>query len=103
MNVIKTSENGVVNHDTIFSFRQHGTLVSAEYSGGKIAKGHLVGNLIETKLTFAYCQVQTDGTLDYGKSLAELEIKEGKLRLIEKFEWGSRPGETGTNVFETIT
>lgn len=103
MNVIETSDNGVVNHDTLFCFQQQGTLVFAEYSGGKIAKGYLVGNLIDDALTITYCQIQTDGTLDNGKSHAELEMKNGKLRLIEHFEWALRPGENGVNFFEEIT
>lgn len=102
MNVIETSENGVVNKDTLFTFQQRNTLVSAEYSGGKIAKGYLVGSLINNVLTFTYCQIQDDGTLDNGKSCAELEIRDGKLRLIEYFEWTSRPGERGVNIFEEI-
>ena len=64
MNVIETSENGVVNQDTIFSFNQEQDLVYANYSGGQIAKGFLAGYLKGNKLEFTYCQVQVDGILD---------------------------------------
>ena len=64
MNVIETSENGVVNQDTIFSFNQEQDLVYANYSGGQIAKGFLVGYLKGNKLEFTYGQVQVDGILD---------------------------------------
>ncbi len=70
MHVIKTAENGVV---------------SAEYAGGKIHLGYLVGKLVhKNQLTFTYCQIQTDGTLDNGISVCELSKNEhGKITLTE--------------------
>lgn len=100
MTVIETAQNGVVNQDTLFSFSQENDLAFANYSGGKIRKGFLVGNVTQSTLEFTYCQVQHDDTLDHGKSVAELVIHQGKIRLVEHFEWGSRPGEKGTNTFE---
>jgi hypothetical protein len=102
MNVIVTSENGVVNQHTIFSFYQEQNLVYANYSGGQIAKGYLVGNLSDDKLEFTYCQVQVDGILDNGRSNAELTTHNGKVRLVERFEWASRPGLMGINIFEEL-
>jgi hypothetical protein len=102
MNVIKTSENGVVNNETIFNFQQHGTLVHANYSGGQIEKGYLVGKMSYKQLKFTYCQVQIDGTLDTGKSTVEIEIFNKKIRLIEHFEWASRPGVYGINIFQEL-
>jgi hypothetical protein len=29
-------------------------------------------------------------------------IENGKIRLIEHFTWGSRDGETGTNIFQEL-
>jgi len=64
MTVIETAETGVVNKDTIFAFTQTEDLVTAEYAGGQIKKGFLVGTISEGKLKFSYCQVQTDGQFD---------------------------------------
>jgi len=103
MTVIKTSENGVVNKDTIFAFTQTEDLVTAEYAGGQIKKGFLVGNISERKLKFSYCQIQNDGKFDNGISSCELfRNDKGKIRLTEHFEWKSRPGEMGINVFEEL-
>jgi hypothetical protein len=103
MNVIKTSENGVVNSDTIFSFLQSGNFVSAEYVGGKIKKGFLVGLMRNDELKFNYCQMQTDGTLDNGASVCKLSVNEnGKIILTENFEWKSKPGVMGTNIFQEL-
>jgi hypothetical protein len=102
MNVIKTAENGVVNHETIFHFSQKDGIVSAVYQGGKILKGFLVGKLsTANQLEFSYCQMQIDGKLDNGLSTCQLSKNEnGKITLTEHFEWKSRPGEFGTNVFQ---
>ncbi|MFI0429408.1 hypothetical protein [Mariniflexile sp. HMF6888] len=103
MTVIETAENGVVNEDTIFDFTQKDNYVEANYFGGKIKNGFLVGLIKENIFEFSYCQLQTDGILDNGISCSELVISsEGKIRLIEHFEWKSRPGEYGVNIFEEV-
>ena len=103
MNVIKTAEQGVVNEDTIFDFKQTENFVSAEYSGGHILKGFLVGTVEGNHFQFNYCQKQIDGKLDNGASICEVTKNEnGRIRIIERFEWESRPGETGVNIFEEI-
>lgn len=103
MNVIETAENGVVNKDTIFYFTQKDNYVEGKYSGGQIKKGFLVGLIKKNIFKFNYCQLQTNGVLDNGSSNSELTISiEGKIRLIEHFEWKSRPGELGVNIFEEI-
>jgi hypothetical protein len=103
MAVIQTAENGVVNKDTIFYFTQEGNVVQAEYVGGKIKKGFLIGQIAAQVLRFSYCQLQTDGILDNGVSSCELSVGDtGKIMMLEYFEWKSRPGETGLNVFQEI-
>lgn len=104
MNVVKTADNGVVNQDTIFLFSQKENVVSAEYQGGKILKGFFIGKLsTQNQLEFSYCQMQLDGKLDNGLSSCQLsKNNEGKLILIEHFEWKSRPGEFGTNIFQEL-
>jgi hypothetical protein len=104
MNVVQTADNGVVNHETIFHFTQDKNVISAQYTGGKIHMGFLVGTLpSDNQLTFSYCQIQTDGTLDNGVSLCNLsKNQDGKIILTEHFEWKSRPGEFGTNIFQEI-
>lgn len=103
MNVVESASNGVVDKDTIFVFNQTNNCVTANYSGGKIEKGFLVGTIDEDKLNFSYCQLQTDGVLDYGLSTCKLSVgKNEKLIMREFFEWKSRPGEFGTNIFQEV-
>ena len=78
-------------------------MVTAEYAGGKIKKGFLIGQIAADVLRFSCCQLQMDGGLDNGVSSCELSVSDtGKIRLVEHFEWKSRPGETGVNVFQEI-
>jgi hypothetical protein len=104
MNVVKTAENGIVNNETVFAFSQMSEAISAEYSGGKILRGFLVGKFLsDNQITFSYCQMQSDGTIDNGVSVCEISQSEsGKITLTEHFEWKSRPGEFGTNIFQEI-
>lgn len=102
MNVIETSANGIVNESTIFTFSQTDNFISATYSGGQILKGYLVGTLNQNKISFSYCQLQTDGKMDHGQSECDILIENGKIRLVEHFTWASRNGETGINIFQEL-
>ncbi|MBO0324250.1 hypothetical protein J0X14_18210 [Muricauda sp. CAU 1633] len=103
MNVVQTAKNGVVNELTIFHFSQEGNFVSANYSGGPIRRGYLVGQLNNGMLHFSYCQIRTDGQLDNGKSDCIVSSDNGKITLEEKFEMNSKDTiEKGTNIFKEI-
>lgn len=102
MNVVHTDGIGVVNKDTYFNFKQTENIVIAEYSGGGIKTGYLIGKLENDKLEFRYVQLQTDGMLDGGKSYCEVKIlKDGRIQIIEHFQWETREGN-GTNIFEEL-
>ena len=102
MNVIDTAENGVVNDQTIFSFTQTENLVTATYSGRQIIKD-LVGQFIQDKLLFSFCQLQTNGKLGNGQTECQVLVGEnGKIRMIENFKWNSKDGGKGVNVFQEI-
>ena len=102
MHASKTAPGGVVNADTIFRFQQTGDMVTAEYAGGGIRRGSLVGLLSNGELHFRYAQLQDDGRLDGGESHCEVEIDEsGRVSIVEHYEWGSRSG-AGTNVISEL-
>lgn len=102
MHVTQTDPNGVVNADTYFDFSQHEDVVEARYAGGGVQVGYLVGVLNDHTLTFRYAQLDQSGQLDGGASTGEVQrLPDGRLQLIEHFEWASRDG-VGTNVFEEI-
>ena len=101
MKAVATDPNGVIGIDTYFHFRQDGQNVSAEYSGGRVNKGFLVGIVEGDRLRFRYCQLESDGSLNGGESNCELERKDGLLRIVEDFQWESREGG-GQNVIQEI-
>jgi hypothetical protein len=91
-----------IDAETVFAFRQDGARVWAEYSGGNIAQGFLIGTLDAATLTFDYIQVTRGGRRDKGESSCTLGVSEGGLlQLTERFRWASRDG-AGVNVMEQI-
>ena len=102
MNAVETDENGVIDERTIFEFRQEGRSVHAEYSGGRIERGFLVGVIAGSSFEFRYCQLEAGGVLNGGESKCELRITEdSKVQIVEHFEWASRPGG-GRNVIQEV-
>jgi hypothetical protein len=102
MNVVETAKNGVVDQATIFSFAQTDSFVTATYSGGLIRQGYLVGTVHQNKLSFSYCQLQTNGKMDNGSSECDISVEKGKIKLVEHFIWTSRNGEHGFNIFKEL-
>ena len=105
MNVIETSKNGIVNKETIFHFEQNANTVKANYSGGRIREGYLVGQLNDEILKFTYCQQRITGELDHGESECILSIEKGsgKVKLKENFKMDTEVSkEVGINIFMEI-
>ena len=102
MRVVSTSEYGEVNTETLFEFTQDDSTVSARYAGGNVRLGYLVGATSAEGLRFRYAQVDNHGVIDGGYSTCEVgRTIDGRLQLIEHFNWDSREG-SGTNIFEEI-
>ena len=38
---VQNTENGETSAETIFHYKQEGNILTSEYAGGKIVKGHL--------------------------------------------------------------
>ncbi|MCH9694855.1 MAG: hypothetical protein K0U72_10130 [Gammaproteobacteria bacterium] len=102
MNAIVTAENGAIGAETIFNFSESGGVVTAEYSGGKVTQGYLVGARSGSSLKFRYCQIDSSGNIDGGESTCEIEFSGQRLvRIVERFVWASRAGG-GENVLQEI-
>lgn len=102
--VVKNSENGETSVETIFEYYQDGKVLTCEYKGGEIAKGHLIGLVDEIgNIEMRYHQVNTKGELMTGTCNSKPEILEnGKIRLHETWEWTSGDKSKGTSVLEEI-
>lgn len=83
------TENGEVSEDTVFHYHQDGDIVTAEYEGGSIVKGHLIAKVLsDGKLDMRYHHLNCNGELMIGKCLSTPEIaKDGRLKLKEQWQW----------------
>ena len=98
---IENSESGEVSDKTVFCYHQKDNVIWAEYSGGSVIKGFLVGKMDENnRLHFSYQHMNTDGELRTGSCESEPQILNGKLRFNEKWQWTN--GESGTSIIEEI-
>lgn len=90
------SDDGQVGDGTVFTYHQDGDLVWAEYSGGAIRHGHLVGTREGNRLDFRYVHLDVDGVTSAGHCTSVVE-ETSPVRLHETWQWESRPG-SGTSV-----
>ena len=99
--VVSNSDTGEVSDQTIFSYHQKGDIIWAEYSGGSIIKGFLLGRIDENNnLSFDYRHINTDGESKSGSCNSEPRYENGKLRFYEKWKWTD--GYEGTSVIEEL-
>ncbi len=88
---IQNSENGETSEETIFHYKQDGNVLTSTYKGGKITSGHLKG-LVDEKgvISMTYHQINNKGLIMTGICTSTPEILEnGKVRLIEEWQWTS--------------
>ena len=99
---IRNTENGETSVETIFHYKQNGNLLTCEYSGGKILKGHLIGLVDEAgNINMRYHQMNEKGVLMTGICLSKPEVLEnGKILLRESWQWTSGDGSKGESVLE---
>lgn len=83
-----------VNTDTTFCFVQKGNLVAAEYSGGLIQEGELIGYINHNNFYFSYQQTNLSGEQNSGRGCDTIELtNDGRLRLTDHWEWETKKGK----------
>ncbi len=98
---IENSESGEVSSQTIFAYHQKGNVIWAEYSGGSIIKGFLLGTIDDNNnLHFNYQHINTDNEIKSGSCDSVPKTENGRLRFYEKWKWTD--GEEGTSIIEEI-
>jgi hypothetical protein len=82
--------------DSLFHYHQKGNLVTAEFSGGTIASGHLMATMNDAgQLDLRYHLMEEDGNLLVGKCQTTIEqLPDGRLKLLE--EWQGLDNDTGS-------
>lgn len=102
----KTTENGEVNGDTVFHYRQAGGVLWATYEGGGVSHGHMIGTVADNgDLAFRYHHLSlTDESRQApvsGLCHSRLEVlPDGRYRLFEQWQWTSGDLSAGTSVLE---
>ena len=102
--VVTNSENGETSDKTVFIYQQTGSILTAEYSGGKILKGQLIGLVDEYgNIDMRYHQINDKGELTTGICQSSPEIlQNGKIRLHERWQWTSGDLSKGESILEEI-
>ncbi len=83
------SSNGEVGEETLFHYFQKNNIISANYSGGQIIKGNLIGKQLDTgDFNFVYHHINLKGDLKIGRCLSYAKVlDDGRLKLFEKWQW----------------
>jgi hypothetical protein len=101
---ISNSENGELSSDMIFHYKQIGNILTCNYEGTKILKGHLIG-LVDNNgsIQMRYHQINHFRVLMTGvcKSKPKL-LENGKIRLNEEWQWTSGDKSKGKSILEEI-
>ncbi|MFJ8105389.1 hypothetical protein [Streptomyces sp. NPDC096132] len=104
---------GQVGTRTRFTYHERDGVIWADYAGGDVVRGHLVGTREGDRLDFRYVQLKHDGTTSSGHCVSTVvELSGGtsqafgsgggRVRLEETWAWESQEG-SGTSVVEQVT
>lgn len=86
---VSNTENGEVGSDTLFRYFEDSGVVWAEYSGGAIVRGNMIGKRVsEDKLDLRYQHLSRDGKIKTGICHSTLiKTGSGQVRILEKWKW----------------
>jgi hypothetical protein len=101
--LLQNSENGEVNADTIFKYNQEGNLVTADYYGGTIRYGKIIGDLQGDRMDMLYQCITTDNELKAGKALAHLSLTDdGKIKMKLDWMWLTNDNNRGVSEYVEV-
>lgn len=93
---------GQVGTATRFEYHELDGVIRAEYAGGDVVRGYLVGTRTADRLDFRYVQLKHDGATSSGHCRSTVvDLPDGRVRLEESWEWESERG-SGTSVVEQL-
>ncbi|MFI5629691.1 hypothetical protein ACIA8E_09990 [Streptomyces sp. NPDC051664] len=93
---------GQVGTRTRFTYHEEKGAIWADYAGGDVVRGHLVGTRTGDRLDFRYVQLKQDGSTSCGHCVSTVVgLADGRVRLEERWEGESQEG-SGTSVVEEL-
>ncbi len=97
---VTNTENGEVDDQTLFAYHQNGNILWAEYCGGEIKKGFMIGLVGQDgELDFYYQHINHSNDMRVGKCHSVPHfLDHGKIELSEQWQWlnGDRSGGFST-------
>ena len=101
---VSNSDNGEVSADMIFHYKQIGNILTCSYYGDNIIQGHLIGTVDQSGcIDMSYHQVNNAGQIMTGLCKSNPEfLGNGKIRLLEEWQWTSGDKSKGNSVLEEI-
>lgn len=98
------SSGGEVDARTTFRYHQQGEMVWAEYAGGNIRFGQMIGLILpDGKLEFRYQHINETGELMTGLCISTPEVlPDGRLSLRESWQWTCGDRASGESIVEEI-
>jgi hypothetical protein len=98
--VVEVSPASEISAETRFEFRERDGVVEADYAGGEIVTGHIVGRREGDVIRTAYAQLRRDGGLSTGGAEMRIEsAPDGAVLLVEDYVWSD--GTPGVNVLRS--
>ena len=94
------SSSAQVDSETTFLYGERDGAIWAEYRGGTIARGFLVGTRSGDRLSFRYVHLDIDGHTASGRCESIIEQGVEGLVLEETWAWESRPGSGSSTLVE---
>lgn len=94
------TDNGEVDSNTVFYYHQNGNDFSADYSGGEIKKGYMIGKVSDNgELDFYYQHINVDDEIRAGRchSIPRLN-NDGKFEMYEEWQWLNGDCTSGKSV-----
>lgn len=86
---VTNTENGEVDNQTLFAYHQSGNILWAEYYGGEIKKGTMIGLVgLNGELDFYYQHINQNNDIRIGKCHSVPRVLDnGKIELSEQWQW----------------
>lgn len=99
---IDNTTNGETSNETIFYYKQNDNILTADYFGGKIKYGHLIGLVDEEgNIEIHYHQINIHDNIMTGICTSKPEVMaNGKIRLHENWQWTCGDKSKGQSIVE---
>ena len=97
------SKNGEVNENTFYHYRQVGDVITAEYHGGSILQGFIIGKVEGDGFFLFYQHLNRNLEFRSGQcSSTPEQLPDGRLRLHQKWQWTNGDLSKGESVVEEV-